>query len=190
MKAVSGIHKLKHSDLAEEWGRRVQEDIGWTYAAVDWRQQNKNYLSAIEYEKYVMFFVILIIIVTACVNVTTSLFVLVLKKYRDISLYRTLGASPFMIVTLFCVHGLFIGVLGLAAGLILGVAMCIGFEVLQVLFPLMPSDVYKISFVSTEFRWSDLALISAATLLICFVSTLIPAIRGARLSPIEGLKYE
>lgn len=106
--AITGIrYKLKSASIAEAWARKVQEDIGWTYAAVDWRQQNKNYLSAIEYEKYVMFFVVLIILITACVNVTTSLFVLVLKKYRDISLYRTLGASPLMIVTLFCVHGLF-----------------------------------------------------------------------------------
>jgi lipoprotein-releasing system permease protein len=190
-KAITGVrYKLRSADIAEEWARNVQEDIGWTYAAVDWRQQNKNYLSAIEYEKYVMFFVILIILITACVNVTTSLFVLVLKKYRDISLFRTLGASPSMIVMLFCVHGLFIGVVGLVCGWILGISMCWGFEGLQLLFPIMPSDIYKISFVSTEFRLSDVVLISVATLIICLLSTFIPAIRGATLSPIEGLKYE
>lgn len=191
-KAVSGIrYKLKNAERAESWARDVQEELGWNnYSVVDWGQTHRNYLSALEYEKYVMFFVILIILITACVNVTTSLFVLVLKKYRDISLFRTLGASPSAIVMLFCVHGLFMGVVGLIGGLLLGFGMCYTFELLQTVFPLMPSDIYKISFIATEFRTSDLLLISGATLLICFVSTLIPAIRGSMVSPIEGLKYE
>lgn len=191
-KSISGIRfKLKKSELAGEWARDVQEDLGWNnYSAVDWEQPHKNFLAAIEYEKYVMFFVILIILITACVNVTTSLFVLVLKKYRDISLFRTMGASPSMIVMLFCVHGLFMGVVGLVLGLGLGFAMCFLFEVIQKMFPLMPSDIYKISFIASDFRMSDLLLICVSTLVICFISTLIPAIRGARLSPIEGLKYE
>lgn len=190
--SVSGIRfRLKNVEQAEPWARTVQEELGWNnYSAVDWSQPHKNFLKAIEYEKYVMFFVILIILITACVNVTTSLFVLVLKKYRDISLFRTLGASPSMIVVLFCVHGLFMGVVGLVLGLLLGFAMCISFEVLQKVFPLMPSDIYKISFIPTDFRMSDLLLICGSTLIICFISTLIPAIRGAKLSPIEGLKYE
>jgi lipoprotein-releasing system permease protein len=192
VKSISGIRfKLKKSEFAADWARDVQEDLGWNnYSAVDWEQPHKNFLAAIEYEKYVMFFVILIILITACVNVTTSLFVLVLKKYRDISLFRTMGASPMMIVMLFCVHGLFMGVVGLVLGLGLGFAMCFAFEVIQKIFPLMPSDIYRISFIATDFRSGDLLLICVSTLLICFISTLIPAIRGARLSPIEGLKYE
>lgn len=191
-KAISGIrYRLKNPEKAEEWARAVQEDLGWNhFAVVDWGQNHRNYLSAIGYEKYVMFFIVLIILITACVNVTTSLFVLVLKKYRDISLFRTLGASPIMIVTLFCVHGLFMGVVGLVAGLFLGFGFCYFFELIQKIFPLMPSDIYRISFIATEFRSQDLILISVSTLVICFLSTLIPAIRGALLSPIEGLKYE
>lgn len=191
-KSISGMRfRLKDPEKSEPWARTVQEELGWNnYLAVDWEQPHKNFLSAIEYEKYVMFFVILIILITACVNVTTSLFVLVLKKYRDISLFRTMGASPMMIVMLFCVHGLFMGVVGLVCGLGLGFAMCFSFEILQKVFPLMPSDIYKISFIATDFRSGDLLLICVSTLLICFFSTLIPAIRGAMLSPIEGLKYE
>ncbi len=191
-KSISGMRfRLKDVNQAESWAREVQEELGWNnYSSLDWSQPHKNFLSAIAYEKYVMFFVILIILITACVNVTTSLFVLVLKKYRDISLFRTMGASPLMIVMLFCVHGLFMGVVGLILGLLLGFAMCFSFEILQKVFPLMPSDIYKISFIPTDFRASDLLLISAATLIICFISTVIPAIRGAKLSPIEGLKYE
>ena len=165
-------------------------EIGWTYAVRDWKLMNKNFLTAIEYEKYVMFFVILIIIIAACFNVANTLFVAVLKRYRDISLLKTLGASPLDIVYLFCLHGLILGVIGLGLGFSLGIAMCWAFEFLQTVYPLLPSDIYKLSFIATEIRTNDVLLISGATLLICFFSTLVPAWRGASLAPVEGLKYE
>jgi lipoprotein-releasing system permease protein len=190
-KNISGIrYKLKDSDKAEKWASKAQEKIGWTYAAVDWGQTNKNYLSAIEYEKTVMFFVVLIIVIAACFNVATTLFVTVLKRYRDISLLKTLGASPFDIVIIFCLHGLFLGVLGVLFGLAAGVSLCFGFEGLQKIYPLLPSDVYKLSFVATELRLHDIGMIAGVTLAICFLATLIPSIRGSLLSPVEGLKYE
>jgi len=190
-KNVSGIRlKLKDSSKAEKWARESQELIGWSYSVVDWRQTNKNYLTAIEYEKQVMFFIVLIIVIAACFNVATTLFVTVLKRYRDISLLKTLGARPIDVVVIFCLHGLFLGFLGTTLGIVIGMALCFGFELLQLIYPIMPSDVYKLSFVATEFRLSDLAMISGATMTICFLATLVPAVRGSRLPPVEGLKYE
>lgn len=188
---ISGLRiKLKNSELAEKWAESVQEKIGWKYAAVDWKQTNRNYFKAIEYEKSIMFFVVYIIVLASGVNVATTLFVLVLKRYRDISLMKTLGARPFDIVMIFCLQGLVLGCLGVVVGISLGVILCYFFEGLQMVFPLMPADIYKLSFIATDILWQDLLKISLATLVLCFFSTVLPAIRGSRLSPIEGLKYE
>lgn len=188
---ISGLRfKLKNSEMAPEWAKKVQEKIGWSYAAIDWKQSNRNFFSAVEYEKIVMFFVVFIIVIAACFNVTTTLFVSVLKRYRDISLMKTLGARPFDIAALFCLHGLFLGVIGVTLGITSGVFFCFVFEFLQKVFPLLPADIYRLSFVATEVRGYDLLMISGATLLLCFFSTLIPSIRGSFLSPVEGLKYE
>lgn len=190
-KRISGLRiKLKDSEKAADWAQKVQERIGWAYAAVDWKQTNRNYFTAIEYEKSVMFFVVLIIIIASCFNVSSTLFVTVLKRYRDISLMKTLGARPFDIIILFCMHGLFLGLLGLTIGMVSGVFFCYLFEYLQKIFPLLPADIYRLSFVATEIRTWDLAMIAGATMSICFLSTLIPSIRSSFLSPVEGLKYE
>lgn len=188
---ISGIRlKLKNSDRAEKWAQVVQEKLGWSYSVMDWRQTNKNYFSAIDYEKRVIFFVVLVIVVASGFNVITSLFVTILKKYRDISLFKTLGARPRDIGFLFCLHGLLLGALGTLLGLTIGWALCYLFEVMQRFFPLLPADIYRLSFVATELRGQDILWICGATMTICFLSTLIPALRGARLSPVEGLKYE
>lgn len=188
---ISGIRfKLKNSEIAEVWAEQVQEKIGWSYAVRDWRLMNKNFITAIEYEKAVIFFVVLIIIIAACFNVANTLFVAVLKKYRDISLLKTLGASRFDILVIFCLHGLVLGFIGLVLGFTLGISLCWGFEFAQRVYPILPSDIYKLSFIVTEVRWQDVGMISIATLSICFLSTLVPALRGAALKPVEGLKYE
>jgi lipoprotein-releasing system permease protein len=183
---ISGLRfKLKSSDKAPEWATKVQEKIGWSYAAIDWKQTNRNFFSAVEYEKMVMFFVVFIIVIAACFNVTTTLFVTVLKRYRDISLMKTLGARPLDIAGIFCLHGLFLGVIGVVIGITSGVFFCFVFEFLQKAFPLLPADIYRLSFVATEIRVYDLLIISGATLLLCFFSTLIPSIRGSFLSPVQ-----
>jgi lipoprotein-releasing system permease protein len=188
---ISGIRlKLKNSDRAEKWAQVVQEKLGWSYSVMDWRQTNKNYFSAIDYEKRVIFFVVLVIVIASGFNVITSLFVTILKRYRDISLFKTLGARPRDIGFLFCLHGLLLGVIGTLLGLAIGFLLCYLFEVGQKVFPLLPADIYRLSFVATEFRTQDIVWICSATMTICFLSTLIPALRGARLSPVEGLKYE
>jgi lipoprotein-releasing system permease protein len=188
---ISGIRlKLKNSDRAEKWAQVVQEKLGWSYSVMDWRQTNKNYFSAIDYEKRVIFFVVLIIVIASGFNVITSLFVTILKRYRDISLFKTLGARPRDIGFLFCLHGLLLGAIGTLLGLTIGFLLCYLFEIGQKMFPLMPADIYRLSFVATEFRAQDIVWICSATMTICFLSTLIPALRGARLSPVEGLKYE
>ncbi len=188
---ISGIRlKLKNSDRAEKWAQAVQEKLGWSYSVMDWRQTNKNYFSAIDYEKRVIFFVVLVIVIAAGFNVITSLFVTILKRYRDISLFKTLGARPRDIAFLFCLHGLLLGAIGTLLGLLIGWILCYLFELGQKVFPLLPADIYRLSFVATEFRVQDIVWICSATMTICFLSTLIPALRGARLSPVEGLKYE
>jgi lipoprotein-releasing system permease protein len=103
---------------------------------------------------------------------------------------RALGLKGRDIIILFCLHGLALGVCGLAIGLSLGFLFSWGFEVLQKVYPIMPEDVYRMSNFSVRLQGEDIVWVIIATIVICFLSTLAPAFRGAKLSPVEGLKYE
>ena len=78
--------------------------------------------------------------------------------------------------------------MGSFIGLILGVVLC-QILVRTPLFKLAP-EIYKISKLPVETRWEDVLIIISVSLVICFVSTLVPAIRGSRLKPVEGLRFE
>lgn len=188
---VNGFRvRLFDSDRAPQVADKIQEVLGWDYSVRDWSMTNRSLFKAIAYEKRVLFFVMLIMLVAAFFNVSTTLFLSVLRRYSQISVMRALGLKRRDIIGLFCLHGLALGVIGLFFGLITGLLFCYGFDALQLVYPIMPEEVYKMSSFATHLTLIDIVWVIVATLLICFISTLAPAFRGSRLSPVEGLKYE
>ncbi len=94
------------------------------------------------------------------------------------------------------VQGLAIGVIGVALGTLLGVLAALGISDLvaglERLFGMqvLSSDVYFISYLPSQLIWSDVILISSASLLLSFLATLYPSWRAAKVQPAEALRYE
>jgi lipoprotein-releasing system permease protein len=61
--------------------------------------------------------------------------------------------------------------------------------VIQNSLGLLSGSVYRIDSIQVEVRFIDWIFIAVATMAICFVATLAPALRGSKLNPVEGLKY-
>ncbi|MGE0634251.1 MAG: FtsX-like permease family protein [Pseudobdellovibrionaceae bacterium] len=184
------ILKTTNSLDARGMAFRLNHELGAPYWVKDWRQLNENLLEAVKIEKFVIFFILLIILVAAAFNVSSTLFINVVNKYSLISILKTVGATPQFILRVFSFQGLMIGAIGLFFGIIIGLLLCFAFTFVQEQFSFLPGDVYHVDGFGASLQWMDLLVISIATLTICFVSTLAPAMRGARLSPVEGLRYE
>lgn len=182
--------KTWNSDKAPREAEKIQEILGWDYSVRDWSMTNRSLFKAIRYEKTVLFFIMLIMVVAAFFNVSTTLFLGVLRRYSQIGVMRALGLKSRDIVLLFCFQGLVLGMMGLVSGLCLGLLFCYGFDNLQKIYPIMPEEVYRLSNFATHLYWGDVFWVIIATLVICLLSSLAPAFRGAKLSPVEGLKYE
>ena len=187
----SGLRlKLTNSDLAPKVSALIAQRLGYPYWTRDWHELNQNLLEAAKLEKVVIFFVVLIMVIAACFNISSTLFVTVLRRYSDIGILQTMGAGRRLIVGLFAAQGLLLGFVGAILGVVLGVALCLGFAFLQTHYQLLPGQIYKVDGFTFQLRVLDMAVIIASATLICFLSTLAPARRGAKLSPVEGLRYE
>ncbi|RME15507.1 MAG: FtsX-like permease family protein [Bdellovibrio sp.] len=168
----------------------IEDLLGPSYWTKSWKQVNRNLFEAVKYEKVVIFLVVLIIVIAASFNISNALLVSVLRKYRDIGVLKSFGGSDRFILGIFARQGLLVGGLGAIMGVVLGLLACWGFLWAQQIWPLIPGEVYKIDHISVEIRMLDLSLILGVSLLICFLSVLAPARRGARLLAVEGLRYE
>lgn len=183
------ILRFNDIDGARASGFRLNYTLGRDYWIRDWRDSNENLFDAIKIERPTIFFVVFIIVMVAAFNVSSTLYVNVVQRFADISILKSLGLRSLNILKIFSLQGLLIGGVGLILGSLLGLLLCWFFAWGQTHLGLIPGSVYKIDTIHVQIRWIDFISISISTFLICFVATLAPALRGARLSPVEGLKY-
>lgn len=190
-KKISG-YRLRIDDPKKTPGivAALRNEFGSSISARDWREMNQNLFEAAKLEKAVLFFVLMILVVAAAFNIANTLFISVVQRYRDISVLKTLGAPSRMIQWIFTAQGLIVGGVGASLGIATGLFLCRVFEWVQVAYKIIPPEIYKLDHIELEVRFLDLMIIIGAALIVCFIATLVPSRRGARISPVEGLRYE
>jgi lipoprotein-releasing system permease protein len=170
--------------------------IGYGYRVTDWQQANASFFGAIQVERNVMFLILALIIVVAAFNIISSQIMLVKEKGRAIAILRTMGATRSMIMRIFLISGASIGVVGTAAGFILGLAFAENIESvrqgLQVLLHtrLFPAEIYFLSQLPAIVDPREVTTVVVMALILSLLATIYPSWRAARLDPVEALRYE
>lgn len=180
--------KIKEAALARTYGLDLSAELGPQYWVQDW--EDDNLFEAVKIEKPILFVVLLIMVIVAALNISSTLFINVVQRYSDIGVLKALGATPRWIMKVFFSQGLLIGLLGSMLGFLLGLIFCGVFILLQKNMGVIDGSVYNVDSIAVQIRLWDVITIFVVTMLICFLSTLAPAWRGAALRPVEGLRYE
>ncbi|WP_370216279.1 lipoprotein-releasing ABC transporter permease subunit [Thalassolituus sp.] len=171
-------------------------ELDGRYSGTDWTRTHGNLFQAIRMEKTMIGLLLLMIVAVAAFNIISTLIMVVTDKQADIAILRTMGATPRTIMGIFMVQGLSIGVVGVLLGTTLGIigALTIS-ELIAALerlfqFQILNADVYFISYLPSQLKLSDVAIVVSASLLISFFATLYPSYRASRVQPAEALRYE
>lgn len=194
---VSGV-RLKVDDLfaAPQISRELLRYLDVDEGVSDWTRSHANFFRAVEIEKRMMFLILLLIVAVAAFNIVSTLVMAVQDKRADIAILRTLGASPPSIMSIFIVQGTLIGVIGLLAGVFIGVAVSLNIDVvvpfIERLFGMqfLSKEVYYITELPSDMHWSDVATISGVSFVLTLLATLYPSWRASRTQPAEALRYE
>jgi len=188
-RGVTG-YELRIPDMfrARESAHALESHLGPDYRVTNWIDLNRNLFAWMKIEKAVMFTILILIVLVATVNIVSSLVMLVLEKRRDIGVLRTIGVTPHGIMRIFLLQGTLVGVMGTGLGLLVGWAVSFVLGRYKLLH--LPGEIYFIDTLPVKMEWTDFALVAAAATALCFVASLYPAWRAARLAPVESIRYE
>jgi lipoprotein-releasing system permease protein len=180
--------------VVREAALALGEDSGLTVD--DWTNAHVNFFRSIEITKHMLFVILSLLIAVAGFNIVSTMVMVVKEKRRDIAILRTFGSSPRSILSVFVVQGSLIGLLGIAGGLLLGVALSVNLERLVhalerlVGFKFLDARVYYMSDLPAHVELADVLQICGVAFVLASLSTLYPAWRAARLLPAESLRND
>lgn len=198
---------------AESVLRRAREVAGTSFRVVTWFESERAQYMSFRTTKDLLVFIMVLIVVVAAVNISSTLVMLVLEKQEEIAILKSCGASPGGIVLAFVVAGFVLGVLGTLLGVAVGLLLAVNVNELlaaiewtinagvrladavaglvsQVDLPPIEllSGEYYIQQIPITIRLSDVMLVTSLTILLASAAAWFPARRAGRIRPLEVLR--
>ncbi len=185
---VSGFElRIEDADESEDVKQELLAVIGPGWNVLTWYDLHRDLYSVMTVERWSAFILLAIIIAVAVFNILASLTMLVLEKRRDIGILRTMGLPATRVQRIFLLEGVWIGVIGVLAGLLVGLLI----TWLQAEFGLFRLDAaFIIPAIPVELRISDISLIVLATFGLCLLAAWYPALRARSVNIIDAVRWE
>ena len=155
----------------------IQKELGPDFKVLDRFRQNTSLYKMMRYEKAAIYVILLFVIIIIALNIFGSITMLIIEKKDDIETFRSLGATDKLLRRTFTLEGWLISLLGLAAGLVVG----IGFSLAQQHFGFikMPGS-FLVNAYPVILQWQDVLATIAGVSLIGYLIALLPVRRNIR----------
>jgi lipoprotein-releasing system permease protein len=151
-----------------------------------WQDRNPGLTASMKLENLGSFMAILLIILVATFNIVGTISRSAAERSSDIAILKAMGAARRLIMKVFLWEGVLVGTVGVAVGVILGLAGC---WVLGSTGLVHLPDVYSFhENMPMKISVASILVTAAAAMILSVASGVVPAVRAASMDPVRGLR--
>lgn len=160
------------------------------FSSDNWRERQGPLFDAVKMEKNMMFMMLLLVIAVAAFNIVSALVMVVTEKQGDIAILQTQGMAPGYVMLVFVLNGIFNGIKGALAGLILGVGITLQLNNILDLLQINLALSVDGHGIPIDLRWHQVVTVTVFSLVLCLVASIYPAYRAMRVQPASALQND
>jgi ABC-type lipoprotein release transport system permease subunit len=161
-----------------------------------WDERQAKYLGAVENEKVMMTFILLLMSGVVIVVIFLIFYQIVRDKTRDIGIIKAVGGSEEGVAGIFLTYGLFVGVVGGGLGILSGVLFVTHTNQIHEWIYQMTGiiiwdrSVYLFDRIPDTVYTSDVITYFLVALVAGVIGALIPAVIAGAEDPVQAVRYE
>ncbi len=161
-----------------------------------WRDLQGPLLAAVQMETTILNILLFLIIAVAGFGILATFFMIVVEKTKDIGVLKSLGAPGSGIASIFLGYGVLLGTVGAGVGGVIGLIFVANINTIADLLEFITGQevfdptIYYFDSIPTVIHASTVVWVVIGAVLIAVAASVLPALRAARMRPVEALRYE
>lgn len=161
-----------------------------------WKDLQGPLLAAVKMETTILNILLFLIITVAGFGILATFFMIVVEKTRDIGVLKSLGAPSSGVASIFLGYGLLLGAVGSGVGTVGGLLFVHYINEIADLLEMLTGGevfdptIYYFEKIPTIVNPWSIVFVMCGAILIAVLASVLPALRAARLHPVEALRYE
>ena len=150
---------------------------------LSWKDRNRQLFEATEIEKKITFFTLLLIILIASFNLSSSIMQISSNKIRDLAIFSSIGMKKNDIKKIFIIYSYLIGLSALCGGILFALLVILLQNKLS--FIKLSPEFYLVDTLPMQIFISDIALLLLGSVFLIGIFTNIPLRLINSLSPVK-----
>ena len=182
---VFGVNKeiFKKANFSAEINGDIGKIKDSSITFLSWKDRNRQLFEATEIEKKITFFTLLLIVLIASFNLSSSIMQISSKKIRDLAIFSSIGMKKNDIKKIFIIYSYLIGLSALCGGILFALLVILLQNKLS--FIKLSPEFYLVDTLPMQIFIFDIAILLLGSVFLIGIFTNIPLRSIDSLSPVK-----